>query len=159
MQHGKRLYFSVSASRSSPFTDPLVIPMWQKPSKHIHLNPWLLISLQVLLLALVLVTTILGDHALKSAHKNLLMNDGIPTHLCSLTYVMVDDTITQILEGQIPFLQRSILSMHFACFQCILLIDALLTMEWKQSIYIDTYLPFGLRSAPKLFNILSGVTT
>ena len=31
----------------------------------------------------------------------------------------------------------------------------LLTMEWKQSLYIDTCLPFGLRSAPKLFNILT----
>jgi len=31
----------------------------------------------------------------------------------------------------------------------------LLTMEWKGSIYIDTCLPFGLCSAPKLFNILA----
>ena len=31
----------------------------------------------------------------------------------------------------------------------------LLTMEWNQSVYIDTCLPFGLRSAPKLFNILA----
>ena len=28
-------------------------------------------------------------------------------------------------------------------------------MEWKKSLYIDTCLPFGLRSAPKLFNILA----
>lgn len=28
-------------------------------------------------------------------------------------------------------------------------------MEWKGSIYIDTCLPFGLRSAPKLFNVLA----
>ena len=28
-------------------------------------------------------------------------------------------------------------------------------MEWKNSIYLDTYLPFGLRSAPKLFNVLA----
>ena len=28
-------------------------------------------------------------------------------------------------------------------------------MEWNQSIYIDTCLPFGLRSASKLFNILA----
>ena len=28
-------------------------------------------------------------------------------------------------------------------------------MQWKDGIYIDTYLPFGLRSALKLFNILA----
>ena len=31
----------------------------------------------------------------------------------------------------------------------------LLGMKWKKNIYIDTCLPFGLRSAPKLFNILA----
>ena len=28
-------------------------------------------------------------------------------------------------------------------------------MEWQGAIYIDTCLPFGLRSAPKLFNVLA----
>jgi len=31
----------------------------------------------------------------------------------------------------------------------------LLAMNWEGNLYIDTYLPFGLRSAPKLFNILA----
>ena len=31
----------------------------------------------------------------------------------------------------------------------------LLSMRWKKQIYVDTCLPFGLRSAPKLFNILA----
>ena len=31
----------------------------------------------------------------------------------------------------------------------------LLAMEWQNKIFIDTCLPFGLRSAPKLFNILA----
>ena len=31
----------------------------------------------------------------------------------------------------------------------------LLAMKWRGSIYIDHCIPFGLRSAPKLFNILA----
>ena len=31
----------------------------------------------------------------------------------------------------------------------------LLTMSWKGDLFIDTCLPFGLQSAPKLFNILA----
>ena len=31
----------------------------------------------------------------------------------------------------------------------------ILAMHWNNNIYIDTCLPFGLRSAPKLFNILA----
>lgn len=35
----------------------------------------------------------------------------------------------------------------------------LLAMEWENAIYLDTCLPFGLRSAPKLFNILAELLT
>ena len=31
----------------------------------------------------------------------------------------------------------------------------LLRIQWKDKLFIDTCLPFGLRSAPKLFNILA----
>ena len=72
---GKCLYFSVTASHSLPFIDPWLYLCGHKPSKHIHLNHWLLISLQGLLLGY--------NHPrrpLKSAHKNLLMM--ISLHTC-----------------------------------------------------------------------------
>jgi len=28
-------------------------------------------------------------------------------------------------------------------------------MQWDRAVYIDTCLPFGLRSTPKLFNLLA----
>ena len=31
----------------------------------------------------------------------------------------------------------------------------MLVMKWNNQVYIDTHLPFGLHSAPKLFNILA----
>ena len=31
----------------------------------------------------------------------------------------------------------------------------LLGMQWEGKLYIDTALPFGLRSAPKIFNVLA----
>ena len=33
----------------------------------------------------------------------------------------------------------------------------LLAMKWHKQLYIDTCLPFGLHSAPKLFNVLAGL--
>ena len=84
------------------------------------------------------------------------VNDGIPKHLCSITYVMVDDTITKILEsGQDTIIAKVDIKHAFRLLPVHPADRYLLTMEWKQSIYIDTCLPFGLRSAPKLFNILA----
>ena len=84
------------------------------------------------------------------------VNDGVPKHLCSLTYVTVDDAITKILEsGQDTLLAKVDIKHAFRLLPVHPADRHLLTMEWKQSIYIDTCLPFGLRSALKLFNILA----
>ena len=84
------------------------------------------------------------------------VNDSIPKHLCSLTYVTVDDAITNILEsGQGTLLAKVDIKHAFRLLPVHPADRHLLTMEWNQSIYIDTCLPFGLRSAPKLFNILA----
>ena len=88
--------------------------------------------------------------------KHHSVNDGIPKHLCSLTYVTVDDAIAKILESGPNTLLAKVDIKH--AFRLLPIHPAdrhLLTMEWNQSIYIDTCLPFGLRSAPKLFNILA----
>ena len=77
--------------------------------------------------------------------------------LCGLSYITVDDAIQRILTlgpGQHAFGKVGLKS----AFRLLLVNPAdrhLLAMRWREKIYLDTSLPFGLRSAPKLFNILA----
>ena len=84
------------------------------------------------------------------------VNDAIPKHLCSMSYISVDDTTEKIITlGPGALLAKIDVQ---SAFRLILVHPAdchLLAMEWRGSIYIDTCLPFGLRSAPKLFNVLA----
>ena len=84
------------------------------------------------------------------------VNDGILKDLCGLTYITIDTAIKHILiTGPGTLLAKvdiknafRLLSVHPA--DC-----HMLAMKWNNQVYIDTRLPFGLRSAPKLFNILA----
>ena len=84
------------------------------------------------------------------------VNSGIPKELCSLKYITVDSAIEQIRQiGHRTLLAKIDIESAFR----LLPIDPadrhLLSMKWDQHIFIDTCLPFGLRSAPKLFNVLA----
>jgi len=83
------------------------------------------------------------------------INNAIPSHLCSLSYITVDDASYPILQtGQGILLVKVDIKSVF----CLLPADRhLLGMKWKRSIYIDTYFPFGLHSTSRLFNILAGL--
>ena len=86
----------------------------------------------------------------------LSVNDGIPKELCSLSYIMVDTAIDHIIElGPRTLLAKMDIKSAFRLLPVHPSDRHLLAMEWNKGIYIDTYLPFGLRSAPKLFNILA----
>ena len=88
--------------------------------------------------------------------KGKSVNDGIRKDLCSMSYISVDDAIRQIITlGQGTLLAKIDIK---SAFQLIPVHPAdrhLLAMEWQGAIYIDTCLPFGLCSAPKLFNVLA----
>ena len=84
------------------------------------------------------------------------MNNGIPQHLCSLSYVSVDDAILNILQlGKGTMLAKINIKSAFRLLPVHSTDWYLLAMKWKGYIYIDGCIPFGLRSAPKLFNILA----
>ena len=83
------------------------------------------------------------------------VNDGIPPSYCSLRYPSIDMGIEQILTaGQGAQLSKldikdayRIVPVHSD--------DWPIGMQWKGQYYMDTRLPFGLRSAPKLFTALA----
>ena len=84
------------------------------------------------------------------------VNNGIPKSLCSLTYITVDDAIQKILElGPNTLLAKADIKSAFRLIPVHPADRHLLGMEWQKNIFIDTCLPFGLRSAPKLFNTLA----
>ena len=89
--------------------------------------------------------------------KGSSVNDGIDPSLCSLSYTSVDEAANRILQ-----LGRGTLMAKLDIQSAYRIIPVhpddrwLLGMRWKNSIlYIDLVLPFGLRSAPKVFNALA----
>ena len=87
-----------------------------------------------------------------SSPEGRSINDGIDKGLCSLQYESVDILMglgegAQLAKIDIAHAYRNV-SVHPTD-------RYLLGMQWKDMIYIDTALPFGLRSAPKIFCALS----
>ena len=86
------------------------------------------------------------------------VNDGVGSHLCSLSYASVDDAV-----GRIRRLGRGTALAKFdiraaSAYRMVPVhpVDRLLLgMVWRADLYVDGALPFGLRSAPKLFTAVA----
>ena len=91
-----------------------------------------------------------------SSPKEASVNDGIQKELCSLQYVKIDEVVEAIagLWGGTELAKIDIKSAYR-----IVPVHPedrpLLGMRWQGKIYVDATLPFGLRSAPKIFNALA----
>ena len=84
------------------------------------------------------------------------VNDGVQKDLCSMAYISVDDAIRKIISlGKGTLLAKIDIKSAFRLIPVHPADRHLLAMEWQGSLYIDTCLPFGLRSAPKLFNVMA----
>ena len=84
------------------------------------------------------------------------VNDGISTESSSLSYPSIDHLATIIVsEGHGSFMVKADIKEAYR----MLLIhpedQPLLGVSWENSIYIDKALPFGLRSAPKIFSAVA----
>eukprot|EP00731_Ephydatia_muelleri_P038232 Em0686g3a len=83
------------------------------------------------------------------------VNDGIDPALCSLEYVTVD-----LVADVVASFPRSLLSKINIC-SAYRMVPVhpedrwLLGMLWEGQLFVDTVLPFGLRSAPKLFTAVA----
>ena len=84
------------------------------------------------------------------------INDGISPELCSLAYASIDDAVNIILH-QGP--DSELAKFDVANAYRILAVHSedrlLLEMRWKGKLFIDTALPFRLRSAPKIFTAVA----
>ena len=88
-----------------------------------------------------------------SAPAGVSVNDGIPKDLYSLQYVTIDDAINMILRlGRGTLLAKIDIRNAFRLCPVRPEDRPLLGIYWRQQYYYDLVLPFGLRSAPFIFN-------
>jgi hypothetical protein len=92
-------------------------------------------------------------HDLSCPHGKSV-NDGIKEHYGSLVYQTLDDAIRLIQKhGHRCKLRKRDLKDAFRKIPVSPLDYWLFLFEWDGKIYIDIFLPFGLRTAPFLFNL------
>ena len=84
------------------------------------------------------------------------VNDGLDAQLCSLQYVSVDH-VTQVLArlGRGSFMSKVDIRSAYRTVPVHPEDRWLLGMEWDGQLFVDTVLPFGLRSAPKIFSAVA----
>ena len=81
------------------------------------------------------------------------VNDGITEDLCSLQYVSMDNAVQFITSlGQGTQLVKLDLKDVYRIFPVHPHDYLLLGIRWRDQVYVDRNLPFGLRSAPKIFS-------
>ena len=81
------------------------------------------------------------------------VNDGISAEVCSLSYVSVETAAQAVLKlGRGALLAKVDIRNAYRIVPVHPDDRWLLGMSWKGCVFVDTVLPFGLRSAPKVFN-------
>ena len=84
------------------------------------------------------------------------VNDGTETELCSLQYLHLDAVIEQINRvGHGALLAKMDIESAYRIIPVYPDDRALLGVQWKGEVFFDLCLPFGLRSAPKIFTAVA----
>lgn len=88
------------------------------------------------------------------------INDGISPELASIRYASVDDAVQHILQlGRGTKLVKLDLKSAYRIIPVHPHDQHLLAISWEGKIYVDRALPFGLRSAPKIFSAVADMIT
>ena len=85
------------------------------------------------------------------------VNDGIDPSLCSLKYILVDmisQTIVRLGKGG-TLLAKVDIEAAYRLVPVHPQDTQLQAVKWNDRVYVDPMLPFGLRSAPKIFNAIA----
>lgn len=91
-----------------------------------------------------------------SAPEGYSVNDGIERELASVSYTSIDDIISKILQlGQGSLLAKMDIKQAYRNVPVHPEDRPLLGMLWEGKVYVDTALPFGLRSAPLIFSAVA----
>lgn len=95
-----------------------------------------------------------------SSPRNQSVNDGISPALCSLHYASIDNAVDIISHlGRATELVKLDLSNAYRIIPVHTDDQPLLAVSWQGNTYLDRSLPFGLRSAPKIFNAVADLLT
>ena len=88
--------------------------------------------------------------------KGVSVNDGVDPELCSLCYASIDAAASTVLKkGRGAMLAKLNIASAYRIVPVHPDDRPLLGMTWKGKLYVDTALPFGLRSAPKVFTAVA----
>ena len=91
-----------------------------------------------------------------SSPQGQSVNDGISKELCSLSYMSVDDVAEKVVKtGRGALMAKFDLKSAYRHIPVHPDDRWLLGMEWDGGLFVDTTLPFGLRSAPMIFNAVA----
>ncbi len=91
-----------------------------------------------------------------SSPEGASVNDGVYEHLCSLKYASVEDALRIIVTlGRGTLLAKVDIRKAYRNIPVSPADRRLLGMVWEDNLFIDTALPFGLRSAPKIFSAVA----
>ena len=88
--------------------------------------------------------------------KSKSVNDGISPQLCSLEYTSVDKVAEATRQlGRGTLMAKVNIKSAYRLISVHPTDRPLLGIKWQDQLYVDSRLPFGLRSAPKIFNAVA----